>query len=210
MRIPFAENPTRQQIIKHLKLNETLTASELSDEMGISKMSVRQHLVYLKEQGNIRYTLKKSGVGRPIHQYSLTEKANDMFPKDYGNFISDVLGAIVDLDGKKKLENILRMRKFQLLDEMKGVLRESEGFPDKVAMLAGHLNRKGHMVELDKVKGGYHMKKYNCLLSEVVIEFPEICKYELKLYRKLLGKGVFRREWLRKGAPFCEYVIYKA
>jgi predicted ArsR family transcriptional regulator len=210
MKTPFDENPTRQLILTLLKKNGPLTVSELGREMDITHMAIRQHLLYLERKGNIQYEIKKFGVGRPVFQYSLTDKADNIFPKAYDDFAADVLAVIEDIDGKKKLEKIFKARNDLLLEKYGKALSKGKSIFDKTAILADLLDAEGAMVDLQKENGSMRLSEHNCLLQRVADRYPTICDYELELYRGLLGKGVVRRKCMTDGAPSCEYVIPKA
>jgi predicted ArsR family transcriptional regulator len=170
-------------------------------------MAVRQHLMSLERKGIISYVTKKYGIGRPVFLYSLTEKANDIFPKTYRKFIHEVLGALEKTEGRKKVEKIFKLRKEGQLQERLGSLAGRQGLGERVRTLAEHLDKDGYMVELREGHGHFSLKQFNCLLYGVAEEYPEACKYELELYRDLLGKGVTRALCRREGDPACEYII---
>ncbi|NIR25428.1 MAG: ArsR family transcriptional regulator, partial [Gammaproteobacteria bacterium] len=104
------ENPTRQKIIMLLNRAEHRTVAELSNEMDITPMAVRQHLMALERKGVIQYVSKKYGIGRPVFLYSLTEQAKSDFPKAYSTFLRDVLESISEMEGPEKVDDIFRLR----------------------------------------------------------------------------------------------------
>jgi predicted ArsR family transcriptional regulator len=205
-----SENPSRQKIIYSLKKADGMTVPELSREVGITQVAVRQHLLRLKKKGLVHNTLKRTGKGRPVHVYGLTERAENIFPKAYAKLISDVLRAIEQMGGEDKVESIFRARKDMILKDRIGVLSELSGIRDKVYTMAEMLNQDGYMVELDKMSDtgkGYSLKQYNCPISEISRKYDVACRYELELYRGLLGQGVRRTECISDGNVSCTYYI---
>ena len=85
------ENPTREKIILLLKKRGPLTIDDLSSELSITSMGIRQHLLSLERRGLIEYLTKRKGIGRPAFLYKLTEKADDLFPKEYDKFILNLI-----------------------------------------------------------------------------------------------------------------------
>jgi predicted ArsR family transcriptional regulator len=201
------EMPSRQRIINFLKKNEWMTVSDLSKVIGITPMAVRQHLLALERQGMIHNVVKKTGIGRPVHLYGLTERAENIFPKSYGKFINEVFRTIEDLDGKDKVDSIFKARKDKILAERRGVLDELTEKQAKVRTMAEMLNQNGYMVELEDVDNGFSLKQFNCPITEVSQNYTEACKYELELYRDLLGNGVVRSECMSNGDNSCTYFI---
>jgi predicted ArsR family transcriptional regulator len=210
MKLSIDDNPTRQKIIMLLKKAEFMTVAELSREMGITPMAVRQHLMALERKGIVSYVTKKYGIGRPMFLYKLTEKANDIFPNSYGNFLLEVLRALDDMDGRGKIDKIFRVSKQSMLDRKQRALFGANDFTEKVVLFTELLEKDGFLVELEEKKDDFKLKMFNCLLPEVANEYPEACKYELELYRNLLNKNVSRSQSMRGGSPSCVYVIPKA
>lgn len=203
------EKPSRQKIIMLLKKTECMTVAELSRQIGITPMAVRQHLMALERQGIIRYVVKKSGIGRPVFLYRLTDKADNIFPKAYEKLINDVFRALEKTDGKRKIEKIFELRKERLLTEYRSAISNSNPLSTKVATLADLLNADGYMVEMEETSKKFNLRLYNCPISGVAYEFGQACKYELQLYKELLNIDVQREQCQREGAPACTYIIPK-
>ncbi|MFC1769464.1 helix-turn-helix transcriptional regulator [Nitrospirota bacterium] len=207
MPIILDENPTRKKIIMLLKKTKHLTVAELSRETEITPMAVRQHLLTLEKRGIIRYESKKMGIGRPVFLYQLTEKAKEIFPKSYGSFVAEILDLIVSIDGRKKLDKLFRARKEIMKEEYLKAMGSAESLNEKVKALSSKLDSDGFMVEVVHEDGVYELKQFNCLLSSVSEKFPESCKFELELYRDLLGKEVERTTCQSKGDICCTYKL---
>lgn len=207
MSLIYDENPTRKKIIMLLKKVEHMTVAEMSKEMGITSMAVRQHLMSLEKRGIINYTPRKYGIGRPVFLYRLTERARDFFPKAYGAFVKEVLRSVESMDGREKVAKIFRMRKDRILNERKSVLGSITDVGERVKALAEILDKEGYMVDLENGSDMLQLKEFNCLLHGIVADYPEACQYELDLYRELLGSRVQRIECQRDGSPACVYTI---
>jgi predicted ArsR family transcriptional regulator len=207
MRSEKVEKPSRQRIIHHLKKNDWVSVADLSKKVGITPMAVRQHLIALERQGMIHNVVKKTGIGRPVYLYGLTDRAESIFPKAYGRFINEVFQTIEDSEGRNKIDSIFKARKDKILSEREGVLSELPGQGDKVRTMAEMLNQNGYMVELEEIESGYNLKQFNCPINEVAQKYNEACKYELELYRDLFGGGVQRSSCLSNGDTSCSYFI---
>lgn len=203
------QSSTKQKIILLLKKNEIMTVAELSKQMGITPMAVRQHLMALEKKDLIKYDIKKYGIGRPVFLYKLTDRASSIFPKSYGKFISDILMAVEKLDGKKKVDKIFKARKERLLVETQKELAVCKTFSERVSKLSEHLEKDGYMVELTEADDRFFLKQFNCPLAGVPEEFNQTCKFEYELYKDLLGNEVKRQQCQREGDPSCTYLIPK-
>ena len=85
------QGETRQQILLLLRRKGPMTAGELSDDLGIGSVGVRQHLALLERDGLVQTSGVRRSVGRPSHLYALTAAAEALFPKAYDHLLIDAL-----------------------------------------------------------------------------------------------------------------------
>ena len=207
MNFTFDDNSTRNSIIQLLKRSNGLSIEELSKIINITPMGVRQHLLSLEKKGVVTYISKKHGIGRPGFVYMLTKSADGLFPKSYDKFAIEILNNIKKHEGPEKLDTIFRTKKDKQFNTLKDALAGLETFDDTVNGLKNMLESEGHIVELTRSNGDYHLKQYNCPINKIAAEFKEICTYELQLYRELLGEQVTREQNIAEGSPACFYKI---
>ncbi|MEW6110456.1 MAG: metalloregulator ArsR/SmtB family transcription factor [Nitrospirota bacterium] len=210
MGIFFDDNPTRKNIIILLKKSGGMSIEELSRNINITPMGIRQHLMSLEKKGIVTYHAKKHGIGRPGFIYKLTEEADELFPKSYDSFAIDVLRDIEKYDGKEKIDKIFRWRRDRLFKLKKKALSGSEDFDGILNALKGILESEGHFVEINKHNGSYHLMQYNCPISKIALEFKAACKHELQMYKDLLGRDVKRTRTQSEGNSSCLYIIPEA
>ena len=201
------ENSTRNSIIHLLKKSGGLTIEELSKSINITPMGIRQHLLSLEKKNVVTYIAKKHGIGRPGFVYMLTDSADALFPKAYDKFAIEILKDIKAHDGPEKLDSIFRRRKDKQLDIIKDALAGLETLDSTVNGLKNLLESEGHFVELTRSNGHYYLKQFNCPVNKIAAEFKDICRYELQLYRELLGEQVTREQNITEGFPACSYKI---
>jgi predicted ArsR family transcriptional regulator len=84
MSLFFDDNPSRKGIILLLKKNGGMSIDELSRDIKITPMGIRQHLNALEKKGIVTYVANRHGIGRPGFIYKLTELAEELFPKSLG------------------------------------------------------------------------------------------------------------------------------
>src|SRR5690349_12010748 len=85
---------TRQKILEYLKQNGEATVEDLSAALDdLTAVTVRHHLDVLRSQGMIASpeVMHRTSPGRPRYVYTLTEKAQAMFPKNVGTLTSHML-----------------------------------------------------------------------------------------------------------------------
>ncbi|TAN40628.1 MAG: winged helix-turn-helix transcriptional regulator, partial [Nitrospirae bacterium] len=58
-------NPTRESIVHLLKKHGGMSIDDMSKQIQITPMGVRQHLLALEKKGIVTYISKRKGIGRP-------------------------------------------------------------------------------------------------------------------------------------------------
>jgi predicted ArsR family transcriptional regulator len=203
------ENPTRKKIMFLLKKRGALSIDDISKELNITSMGIRQHLLSLEKRDLIDYVAKRQGIGRPAFLYKLTDKADDLFPKEYREFVVTALKDIEKNEGRDKIDEIFKWRKNRLLKYMKDNLLAKKTFRDKVYGFKDILESKGYLVEFNVTNNHYTLKQFNCPIYKLAAEFKEACRYELQMYKDLLGRVVSREQCISDGDLSCTYIIPK-
>lgn len=203
------KNPAREKIVLTLKKNGNMSVDDLSREINITPMGVRQHLLVLERNGIVEYITKKHGVGRPGFLYKLTESADDIFPKAYHEFALNLLIYIENTDGKDRINEIFRIRYKRILAEKTRLLSGRDNLSGRVHALAEILQKDGCIVELEEHSGFFRLKQFNCTISKIACRFKEACNYDLQLFKKIIGEDVLREQCLSDGDQACVYVIPK-
>lgn len=202
------EGQTKDRIIVLLKRTGGMTAEDLSKQIGITPMGVRQHLLSLERKGMVGYEARKHGIGRPVFIYKLTEKADEVFPKNYDRFALEVLKDIESLDGRPKIDELFRMRKERLLKERAALIDPALDMNERIRAISKLLQNQGYFVDLkDNSKDSFTLSQFNCPLSRVAMQYPEACKYEVELYNELFGRAVSRVSCMAQGDASCTFNI---
>lgn len=203
------ENPTREKIILLLKKRGPTSIDDLSKELNITSMGIRQHLLSLERRGLIDYVSKRQGIGRPAFLYRLTEKADELFPKTYDKFLVNLFKDIEKHEGQEKIEEIFKWRRNRIIKDAKDALADRKTSYDRVNGLRDILESEGYLAELNDSNNHYNLKLYNCPIYKLANEFKDVCRYDLQMFRDLLGKDVNREECITDGDPSCTYTIPK-
>src|SRR5690242_11106290 len=73
----------RAEVLRHIQVNGSASIKDLEGAIGVTTTAVREQVAHLLHEGFIQATRVRGEVGRPYYVYSLTAKAQDLFPKDY-------------------------------------------------------------------------------------------------------------------------------
>jgi predicted ArsR family transcriptional regulator len=201
---------TRDQILHMLKVKGSLSVSEMAMELGITEMAVRRHLNTLERDNLIKSTLVRQAMGRPTNIYSLSQEADELFPRNYSHLTLDFLRDLKEMDGMGKVEMLFRRRENRLEEVYRHYMQGD--LENRVARLAELQNEKGYMVEWEKdpKTGQYVLKEFNCPISQVAREFNQACNCELSLFRRVLKADVEQTSCMAKGGDKCVFQIKEA
>jgi predicted ArsR family transcriptional regulator len=201
------DTSTRKVLLTLMKTRGSLSVNEMAKELGITEMAIRRHLNTLERDDLIEAKLTRQAMGRPMHLYSLTLLADDLFPKNYHHLTLDLLGELESEDGDSMVGQLFERRKQRLLQKYIGRM-EGKDLADRVAELADIQNANGYMVRWAQDDAGHYVfTEYNCPIAQVAKQYNEACHCELVLFKNLLGTDVERTECLTKGGNKCTYLV---
>jgi predicted ArsR family transcriptional regulator len=201
------DTSTRKVLLTIMKTKGSLSVNEMAKALGITEMAIRRHLNTLERDGLIESKLIRQAMGRPMHLYSLTLLADDLFPKNYHQLTLELLGELETEENNNPVGQLFEGRKQKLLQKYKGRM-EGKSLVDRVAELADIQNNNGYMVKWETDDTGkYVFTEYNCPIAQVAKQYNEACHCELSLFQNLLGAEVERTECLTKGGNKCNHLI---
>lgn len=198
---------TRKDILLMLKTNDTLSVSDMANNLGITEMAVRRHLNTLERDGYIQSVLVRQPMGRPLQRYSLTIEADHLFPKNYDRLTLELLDELSEEEGKEIVDRLFSRREKKLRQHYSNRI-VGDSLQERVSQLAQLQNEKGYMVDLiEQDNGDYLLKEYNCPIASVAREYHQACHCELTLFRNLLETEVERPKCMAKGDEHCAFSI---
>src|SRR5581483_4641755 len=126
---------TRGRLIALLR-RAVRTVEELAEALNLTDNAVRAHLTSLERDGLVRQQgVRRGGVGKPAYTYGLTEDAEALFPKAYGELLRQLL---------------------TLLSQRLTAGHHASGPPEeRVAAAVAYLNELGGLAEWTAMDSGY-------------------------------------------------------
>ena len=107
---------TRRSILDYMQRHGRATVKELGGLLGLTSTGIRQHLTVLERDGLVEAREERGRVGRPTLVYSLTDKADSLYPKRYDMLASVLLEERTVLGLRNTLEEIL-VSQAEVVDE---------------------------------------------------------------------------------------------
>jgi len=179
---------TRERILYILKMRGAATVEELSEELGLTPVTIRHHLDVLNREGLISSPepLRKPGPGRPQYLYRLTEAASHLFPKHYDLLAMELLSEVAESVSSEELDRILD-RIAQRIADRAGIRRDAD-LAERLRATVGFLNENGYMASTDEDGAGRVLLHIaNCPYERVAKHRFEPCALDARVLTLLLG-----------------------
>jgi predicted ArsR family transcriptional regulator len=201
----------RRRILDHLKLGGPATPAELATELNLTQAAVRQHLDGLAAEGLVSVSDERTGApGRPAGRWSLTRRAQQLFPDRHGELTAQLVGAIREVGGEEMLNEVIDFRtRAQRRDYERLVSEAGDSLMARAEALARARTAEGYMAEVTGDDGDLLLIEHHCPICEAAESCAGFCRAELGVFRAVLGEEVSieRTEHLLAGAPRCVYRI---
>ncbi len=197
---------TRQRILEHLQRSGRASVKELGQLLGLTSTGIRQHLTVLERDGLVDTREERGRVGRPTLVYSITEKADSLFPKTYDVLASVLLEEIRSTDGNEKLHQLLH----KVAQRLAAPYRERvEGRPvgQRVEETARIMEEQGCMIDWSENEGEYRIDEYTCPFPKTAARDRAVCALHVEFVRILSDADTRLTSSLMRGERTCTYRI---
>ncbi|MGC9522936.1 MAG: helix-turn-helix transcriptional regulator [Anaerolineae bacterium] len=202
---------TRQQILEIMKRNGEVTVQDLSNELGLTSVTVRHHLEILRSEGYISdpEVRRSNRPGRPRYVYRLTSTAADLFPNNYSSLASALLGSIEECIAPENRDAILE-RAAEHIAKRAGELPTSP--EERIKSIVTFLNQQGYVSRWDRneeEEGSYIIYISSCPYYHVSQSHSETCKIDQRMVQLLAGSEaeVEQRKADAKYGGLCVYIL---
>lgn len=204
----IAGRSTRMEVLELLRRLQAASAETISSELGITPNAVRQHLTNLERDGLVRSEPVRAKRGRPSLAFSLTERADSVFPKRYGQLATMVLTEVQEMGGPEALDEIFRR---VALRHAGAIEPELDGLPfeDKVSRVVAWIGRAGTLAEAEKVPEGIRVSVHNCPFRNTALKFPQVCTITPQLLNRLLDSPVSQENSIHRRDSHCSFVVQR-
>jgi predicted ArsR family transcriptional regulator len=206
--LTLEETSPRTTILRVLQSRGSASIKDLEVALGVTATAVREQVAALIAQDIITARRVRGDVGRPFYVYSLTDKAQELFPKDYGELARLLLQEIFEMDGAEKFQHLLDRVGERLAAQYAGHLRGQE-LEEKLRALAAVLVEKGVGADVrpDAVGDGFVLHANTCPYFAVVQDHREICGMEQQMLSRLLGADVVLGDCVLDGHTGCQFHV---
>lgn len=188
--------PQWRAVLLLLKQTGGLPVTELAREVDASYMAVKQHCEDLKKLGYLdRSRVPRTVVGRPEIFYSLSNKADSLFPQAGLSFTLDLLDELKSLLGENTPDKLLFQYFQKQQEKWQPALTNARTPLEKVTLLAALREKEGcHVRYSASPEKGVSIEEFHNPLQRIFEHYPRAVAMELRMIEQLLGTRVNRRE----------------
>lgn len=204
----IAGRSTRMEVLELLRRKGHASAETISADLGVTANAVRQHLTNLERDGLVVSQAERRRRGRPSLLFSLTERADSVFPKRYGQLATMVLQEVQEMGGPEALDEIFARLAARHADAIEPQL-EGLDFDEKLRRVVAWIGRAGTLAEQAETPEGIKITIHNCPFRNTALKFPQVCTITPHLMSRLIGTGVSQAESIHRRDPFCSFVIQR-
>ncbi len=199
---------TRTEVLRLLKRRGEQSVDDLASSIGITSSGMRQQLRHLLADGYVAHREQRGATGRPKHLYRLTPAAEAMFPRRYGDLVSDLL-AVASEDDPELVARMFAKRGDRRLEAARA--RLTGPLEARVQTLAEILDADGYLAEVELIDGGWLIVERNCAIFDVAVRYGHACSSELDFLRAALPDARIERvHHMVAGETRCAYEVRPA
>jgi predicted ArsR family transcriptional regulator len=203
-----AGRSTRMEVLELLRRKGHASAETIASDLGVTPNAVRQHLTNMERDGLVVSHPERSGRGRPSLLFSLTERADSVFPKRYGQLATMVLQEVQEMGGPNALDEVFA----RVAARHAGAIqRDLAGlsFDDKLRRVVAWIGRAGTLAEQTETPEGVKVTIHNCPFRNTALKFPQVCTITPHLISQLLDTAVSQADSIHRHDPYCSFVVQR-
>jgi len=199
----------KKEILDLVKRTGILSINEATRQIGLSKTTLREHLLQLERDGYIRRTYERTGPGRPSLKYQLTRHGHSLYPSGESDLIRSLLKHLKEKDQESLIETFFEQFWEKRLQSAIRLMNEAnERSCSRTDALIQMLEEEGFMPEYEQISNDeIIIRACNCPYQKVIRETQLPCKMEAAFYERLFDADVQRTTYIADGDFSCTYCI---
>ena len=201
---------TRGKIVTALRRRRSASAVDLAGEFGLSANAIRQQLVTLERDGYVLERSVRRGPTKPTLEYSLSERADALFPQRYDRMLNAVLTEVKTAFGPDGLRSVLANIAERETEKYRAKLLAPDTKGRAIELVA-LLREKG--IEADVVEtasGAIELREHHCPYAKTIAEHPEVCSIIHTVLHETVSDQTRQVESIATGGGACRFEVAAA
>src|ERR1700730_2869626 len=166
----IAGRTTRMEVLELLRRKGHASAETIAADLGVTPNAVRQHPTNLRREGFVVRPPEKSRRGGPSLMFTLTERADSVFPKRYGQLATMVLQEVQEMGGPGALDEVFERMATRHATAIAPTL-EGLDFDEKLRKVVAWIGRAGTLAEQTETSEGVKVTIHNCPFRNTALKF---------------------------------------
>jgi len=204
----IAGRSTRMEVLELLRRRGHASAESIASDLAITANAVRQHLTNLERGGLVVSRPERKRRGRPSLVFTLTERADSVFPKRYGQLATMVLQEVQEMGGPDALDEVFSRMAARHAEVIAPTI-EGDDFDEKLTKVVDWIRRAGTLAEQSEAPEGVKVTIHNCPFRNTALKFPQVCTITPHLISQLLGAPVSQADSIHRHDPYCSFVVQR-
>src|SRR5437016_14609583 len=204
----IAGRSTRMEVLELIRRKGSASAEAIASDLGVTPNAVRQHLTNLERDGFVTSHPERRARGRPSLLFTLTERADSVFPKRYGQLATMVLQEVQAIGGPDALDQIFARVAARHANAIEKDLQGLK-FEEKLHRVVSWIGRAGTLVEQSEGPEGIQVTIHNCPFRNTALKFPQVCTITPQLISRLTGAAVSQSDSIHRRDPYCSFVVQR-
>jgi|SRR6185437_2786891 len=201
----------RAAVLDLLKREGPISADNLAKRLGITAMAVRQHLYALAASAEAEASEAPRPRGRPVKLWRATSGAQARFADGHAGLATDLIVQMKKAFGEDGLDRLLALRNAELEKSYRARTDKAQSLKAKLDALARIRSAEGYMADVrrEPETGAWLLVENHCPICAAARLCTGLCREELALFRRVLGKDVRieRLSHILAGAGRCAYRV---
>ncbi len=200
---------TENKILQLLKTKGAMTAKSLAEELNVTTMGIRQHMLQLEQANDVNFQDKKAVRGRPTRYWFLTKKSDRHFPNGHEVLNLQIIESVKQVFGEIGLEKLIKQREHETFENYSKHLKGLDDLKGRLHALANIRSDEGYMATVEEKEDAFWLLENHCSICAAASSCLNFCRSELHLFQDLFkGYGtITREEHIMQGARRCAYKI---
>lgn len=203
----------KHKVLEIIKTHQNISIDKITSLSGLSKTSIRRHLISLERKKLIERNYIPSARGRPILSFKLTRNAYVLFPSQNAELLNQLLQYLIERNQHELLKDFFekywnsRLLKFS--ETLKSKKRDDQN--TRLEVIKSLLEEEGFNphIRKDRVSGQLHLQERHCPFESVVQVTRLPCKLEQNFISKALKINVNTVSLRPSGDENCDFELPK-
>ncbi|GGM68419.1 MarR family transcriptional regulator [Thermogymnomonas acidicola] len=202
------EDPAERdlRIIGALKRFGEMSLSEVASQVSMTRMGALKRLASLEEKGIVGRREVRQGVGRPMHIFFLTDRAETILQASYGKLLTEFIDYL-ERDGRRSVITDFISARYEVQAQAYSLKCSGLEGEELMKRIEGLREEDGYMPQLIKGVGCYELLQFNCPILFVSRRVREACGMERKMLSCVTGMDVQVSHTIAENGKVCRFIF---